>query len=648
MKTTFPQLLLKHAAERPDAPALREKEYGIWQAHSWAALARLVEQVAAGLHLAGLQRHEHMVVIGANRPRLYATMLAVQSLGAIPVPLYQDAVGAECIFPLNNAEVRFCMVEDQEQVDKLLEIRAQCPQIAHIFFDDPRGLRNYQEEGLSSLDALIDAGKAFIGQNPAWFRDAVAATRPDDVAAMFFTSGTTGNPKGVVHTHSTLLDRASAGAEFDKLTSSEEVLAYLPPAWIGQNIFSYAQWLACGYVVNCPESASTVTIDLKEVGPTYYFAPPRIFEGLLTSVMIRMEDAGAIKRKMFHACMSVAKRVGPALMDGEPVGVVDRVKYALGNLLVYGPLRNNLGFSRVRVAYTAGEAIGPDLFTFYRSIGINLKQLYGSTETAVFVCLQPDNQARADTVGVPIRGVEIKVADNGEILVKSAGLLKEYYKNPAATAEVLTADGWYHTSDAGFLDAHGHLKIIDRVKDVGRIKGGVNDGAMFAPKYVENKLKFFPHIKEVVALGDGREKVCVMINIDFDAVGNWAERRNLPYAGYTDLAQKPEVYGLIQECIEKVNADLATDTMLAGSQVSRFLILHKELDADDGELTRTNKVRRGFIAERYAALVDALYAGRSEQYIETQVKFEDGRTGSVSATLRLSDTKTFAPVKKAA
>ena len=648
MKTTFPQLLLKHAAERPDAPALREKEYGIWQAHSWAALARLVEQVAAGLHLAGLQRHEHMVVIGANRPRLYATMLAVQSLGAIPVPLYQDAVGAECIFPLNNAEVRFCMVEDQEQVDKLLEIRAQCPQIAHIFFDDPRGLRNYQEEGLSSLDALIDAGKAFIGQNPAWFRDAVAATRPDDVAAMFFTSGTTGNPKGVVHTHSTLLDRASAGAEFDKLTSSEEVLAYLPPAWIGQNIFSYAQWLACGYVVNCPESASTVTIDLKEVGPTYYFAPPRIFEGLLTSVMIRMEDAGAIKRKMFHACMSVAKRVGPALMDGESVGVVDRVKYALGNLLVYGPLRNNLGFSRVRVAYTAGEAIGPDLFTFYRSIGINLKQLYGSTETAVFVCLQPDNQARSDTVGVPIRGVEIKVADNGEILVKSAGLLKEYYKNPAATAEVLTADGWYHTSDAGFLDAHGHLKIIDRVKDVGRIKGGVNDGAMFAPKYVENKLKFFPHIKEVVALGDGREKVCVMINIDFDAVGNWAERRNLPYAGYTDLAQKPEVYGLIQECIEKVNADLATDTMLAGSQVSRFLILHKELDADDGELTRTNKVRRGFIAERYAALVDALYAGRSEQYIETQVKFEDGRTGSVSATLRLSDTKTFAPVKKAA
>ena len=648
MLTTFPQLLLKHAAERPEAPALREKEYGIWQTHSWADLVRLVEQVAAGLHLAGLKRHEHMVVVGANRPRLYATMLAAQSLGAIPVPLYQDAVAAECIFPLNNAEVRFCLVEDQEQVDKLLEIREQCPQISNIYFDDPRGLRNYSEPGLASLDALIESGKAFAATNPGWFKAEVAKAQPGDVAAMFFTSGTTGNPKGVVHTHSTLLDRASAGAEFDKLTSSEEVLAYLPPAWIGQNIFSYAQWLACGYVVNCPESASTVTIDLKEVGPTYYFAPPRIFEGLLTSVMIRMEDAGALKRKMFEACMRVAKRVGPALMDGEPVGTLDRIKYALGNVLVYGPLRNNLGFSRVRVAYTAGEAIGPDLFTFYRSIGINLKQLYGSTETAVFVCLQPDHEVRADTVGVPIRGVEIKVADNGEILVKSAGLLKEYYKNPTATAEVLTADGWYHTSDAGFIDAHGHLKIIDRVKDVGRLAGGANDGAMFAPKYVENKLKFFPHIKEAVALGDQRDRVCVMVNIDFDAVGNWAERRNLPYAGYTDLAQKPEVYELVRECIEKVNADLATDAMLAGSQISRFLVLHKELDADDGELTRTNKVRRGFIAEKYAVLVDALYAGRAEQYIETQVKFEDGRTGKVSATLKLSDAKVFPPVKAAA
>ena len=648
MQTTFPGLLLGHAAKRPTQPAMREKEYGIWQALSWSDMAAMVELIACGLHMAGLRRGDHMVVVGANRPRLYATMLAVQSLGAIPVALYQDAAALECIFPINNAEIRFAFAEDQEQVDKLLEIRDQCPQLAHIYFDEPRGLRKYDEVGLTSVEDLMGAGKSFAVQHPDFFKNSVNEVKAGDVGAMFFTSGTTGNPKGVVHTHNSLLDRARAGAEFDKLTDAEEVLAYMPPAWIGQNIFSYAQWLVCGYVVNCPESASTTTIDLKEIGPTYYFAPPRVFEGLLTSVMIRMEDAGYLQRKMFDAFMVVAKKVGPARMDGRAVSFVDAVKYQLGNWLVYGPLRNNLGFSRVRVAYTAGEAIGPDLFTFYRSIGINLKQLYGSTETAVFVCLQPDNAARADTVGIPISGVEIKVAHNGEIMVRSPGLLKEYYKNAAATAEVLTSDGWYHTSDAGFLDAQGHLKIIDRVKDVGRIKGGANDGAMFAPKYVENKLKFFPHIKEVVAYGDGREKVCVMINIDFDAVGNWAERRNLSYAGYTDLAQKPEVYQLIKECVEKVNVDLSVDTLLAGSQISRFLVLHKELDADDGELTRTNKVRRGFIADKYQPLVDALYGGKTSQFIETVVKFEDGRTGSVSATLRIEDAKTFVPVKAAA
>ena len=644
MQTTFAKLLLKHGSERPTAPAMREKEYGIWQTLNWSDLVVMVEHLACGLHTAGLRRGEHMIVVGANRPRLYATMLAVQALGAVPIPLYQDAAALECVFPINNADVCFAFAEDQEQVDKLLEIRDQCPQLSHIYFDDPRGLRKYDEPGLTSLEQLLEAGKAFATQHPEYFKSEVNVAKPDDVAAMFFTSGTTGNPKGVVHTHNSLLSAAKAGADYDKLTNAEEVLAYLPPAWIGQNIFSYSQWLACGYVVNCPESTATITIDLKEVGPTYYFAPPRVFEGLLTSVMIRMEDAGALKRKMFHYFMGVAQRVGPAKMDGKSVGVLDSLRYTVGNWMVYGPLRNNLGMSRVRVAYTAGEAIGPDLFSFYRSIGINLKQLYGSTETAVFVCQQPDHEARADTVGVPCTGVEIKVAENGEILVKSPGLFKEYYKNPAATAEVLTDNGWYHTSDAGFLDAHGHLKIIDRVKDVGRVKGGVFDGAMFAPKYVENKLKFFQHIKEVVAYGDGREKVCVMINIDMDAVGNWAERRNLPYAGYTDLAQKPEVYALIKACVEKVNADLSADTLLAGSQVSRFLILHKELDADDGELTRTNKVRRGFIADKYSALVDGLYAGKTEQFIETVVKFEDGRTGSVSATLKLSDATIYAPV----
>ena len=648
MQTTFPRMLRDHAKQRPDAPAMREKAYGIWQTTSWGEMLRLVRGLACGLHEAGLRRGEHLVVIGANRPRLYATMLAAQSLGAIAVPLYQDAVAGECVFPINNAEVRLCVVEDQEQVDKMLEIRGLCPQLTRIWYDDPRGLRNYEQAGLQSLDALVRAGEAFDRAHPGFFDEQVDEGRPDDVAAMFFTSGTTGNPKGVVHLHRSLLDRAGAGARFDKLGPGDEVLAYLPPAWIGQNIFSYAQWLVSGYVVNCPESSGTVSIDMKEVGPTYYFAPPRVFEGLLTSVMIRMEDAGALKRWLFHSAMGLARRVGPDLMDGKPVGAWERLKYRLGDWLVYGPLRNNLGLSRVRVAYTAGEAIGPDLFSFYRSIGVNLKQLYGSTETAVFVCLQPDHEARADTVGVPCEGVQIKLSETGEILVRSPGLLKEYHKNPQATAEVLDAEGWYHTSDAGFIDAAGHLKIIDRVKDVGRLSGGAHDGAMFAPKYVENKLKFFSHIKEAVAFGDGRDRVCVMVNIDFEAVGNWAERRNLPYAGYTDLAAKPEVYELIAQCVEQVNADLSQDERLAGSQISRFLVLHKELDADDGELTRTNKVRRGFIGEKYQALVEALYAGKREQFIQTQVKFEDGRTGSVSATLQIRDAKTFAPVKDAA
>jgi len=646
--TSFPRLLLDHARQRPQASALREKEYGIWQTTSWSQLEQLVRALAAGLHAAGVKRGQHVVVIGENRPRLSASMIAAQALGAIPVPLYQDAVSAEFVFPINNAEVAFAIVEDQEQVDKLMELRDQCPGLDRIWYDDPRGLRNYREPGLAPLDALVTEGTALDAASPSRFNDWVDAVKPHDVAAMFFTSGTTGNPKGVVHTHFTLIDRAQAGAKFDRLTGDEEVLAYLPPAWIGQNIFSFAQWLACGYVVNCPESADTVSIDLKEIGPTYYFAPPRVFEGLLTSVMIRMEDAGAPKRWLFKRFMDVARRVGPARMDRQPLSMADRLLYALGDVLIYGPLRNTLGFSRVRVAYTAGEAIGPDLFVFYRAIGINLKQLYGSTETAVFVCLQPDNEAKSDTVGVPIDGVELKVLESGEILVRSPGLLKGYYKNDEATAEVLTTDGWYRTGDAGFLDHGGHLKIIDRAKDVGRLMGGANDGAMFAPKYVENKLKFFPFIKEAVAFGDKRERVCAFVNIDFEAVGNWAERRNLPYAGYTDLAAKPQVIELVRDCVEKVNADLSRDERLAGSQISRFLVLHKELDADDGELTRTRKVRRGAIADKYGVLVDALYGGRSSQYIETQVKFEDGRTGVVSAELPIVDAKTYPAVRSAA
>jgi len=636
---TFPKLLLHHAAVRGERPAIREKDLGIWQTWTWKQLADEVQILACALAEQGLRRGDHMALVGDNRPRIYAAMCAAQCLGAVPVPLYQDAVAAEMAFPIQNADIAHALAEDQEQVDKLLEILPQCPRLAHIYYDDPRGLRHYAQPQLASYDRLREIGVEAQRRDPGFIEREIAKGAGDDPAAMFFTSGTTATPKGVVLTHHALIDRARAAAEMEGLSDSDVVLAYLPPAWIGQNIFSYAQPFATGYCICCPESAETVMTDMREIGPSYYFAPPRVLEALLTQVSIRMEDAGRVKRTMYHYFMGVAQRVGGAILDRKQVGFGDRLRYALGDVLVYGPLRNVLGMSRVRVAYTAGEAIGPDLFKFYRSIGINLKQLYGSTETSVFVCVQPNGQVKPDTVGPAVPGVELKFTPQRELLIRSPGLFKEYYKNPQATAEAKDPEGWFHTGDAGYFDGDGHLKIIDRVKDVGKL----NDGTLFAPKYLENKLKFFPYIKEAVTFGDGRDRVCAFINIDMEAVGNWAEKRSLAYTGYVDLASRDDVGELIGQCVEKVNADLAQDPELAGSQIHRFLVLHKELDADDGELTRTRKVRRGFIGERYAPLVKALYGDDTSVHVEAQVKYEDGRSGSISADLKIRDAKTFAP-----
>ena len=636
---TFPKLLAHHSQVRGTLAAIREKDLGVWQTWSWGRFADEVRALACGLAAHGLDHGAHLAIVGDNRPRLYAAMCAAQCLGAVPVPLYQDAIATEIAFPIQDAEIGFAMAEDQEQVDKLLEILPQCPSLKRIYFDDPRGLRNYPQEALTSYEKLQDAGRAFDAANPGFFDGIVARGVGSDAAAMFFTSGTTGNPKGVVLTHTALIDRAHAAAQMEGLSDSDVVLAYLPPAWIGQNIFSYAQPFVTGYCICCPESAETVMADMREIGPTYYFAPPRVLEALLTTVSIRMEDAGTFKRKMYLYFMEVAKRVGARILDGQSVDAGDRLLYRLGDILVYGPLRNVLGMSRVRVAYTAGEAIGPDLFVFYRSIGINLKQLYGSTETSVFVCIQPNGQVKSDTVGPAVPGVELKFTPQRELLIRSPGLFREYYKNPQATADAKDAEGWFHTGDAGYFDPDGHLKIIDRVKDV----GALTDGTLFAPKYIENKLKFFPYIKEAVAFGDARDRACVFINFDMEAVGNWAERNNLPYAGYVDLASRDEVYQLVGDCIAKVNLDLSQDPELANSQIHRFLILHKQLEADDGELTRTSKVRRLHVGEKYAALVDALYGGKQVVHVDAQLRYEDGRTGSISADLKIRDTKTFPP-----
>lgn len=647
--TTFPRLLLQHAHSRGERPAFREKDLGIWQTWSWTETAAQVRALACGLAALGFRRGMHLAIIGDNRPRLYWAMAAAQALGGVPVPLYQDAPAADMAYVLGDAEIDFAVVEDQEQVDKLLEIRKDVPALAdrigNIIFDDERGMRHYRQAGLTSYATVQQLGREVDRAHPDFYMAQVEAGGTDDIAIMLYTSGTTGKAKGVCQSHSAFLAAATGSVGFDRLTEREDILCYLPMAWAGDHLFSYAQAMVAGYTMNCPESGDTVLTDLREIGPTYYFAPPRVFENMLTTVMIRMEDAGLLKRRLFHHFMEVARRVGIDILDHKQVGLGDRLHYALGNLLIYAPLKNVLGLSRVRVAYTAGAAIGPDLFRFYRSIGINLKQLYGATETCAYVCLQPDGEIRFDSVGLPAPGVDVRIADDGEVLVRSPAMLREYYKRPDATAEVMDADGYFHTGDAGMFDSHGHLKIIDRAADVGRMI----DGTLFAPNYIENKLKFFPFIKEAVVFGDGRAITCAFINIDIDAVGNWAERRGIAYSGYTDLAGREESRTLILECIEKVNLDLATEPLMAGTQIRRFLILHKELDPDDDELTRTRKVRRKFIAEKYAVLIDALYAGKNAQYIETQVKFEDGRRGIIAADLQICEARSFAaqPAKAA-
>ncbi|WP_370252326.1 AMP-binding protein [Nioella sp.] len=639
---SVPALLARNVAQFGSKPAYREKEFGIWQTWSWAETAEEIQAIAYGFLALGVEKGDHVAIIGRNRPAMYWSMVAAMKVGAIPVPLYQDAVAEEMAYALEHSGAKFAVCGDQEQVDKVIEVQGildaqgKDHHIAHIIYQDARGLRKYDHTKLHSLADIQAEGRAAHERFEKEQADREASIGYDDTCVMLYTSGTTGKSKGVVLSNRNVIETAKASSEFDHLRPSDEILAYLPMAWVGDFIFSIGQAYWAGFCTNCPESPETMMTDLREIGPTYFFAPPRVFETTLTTVMIRMEDASPFKQRMFKKYMEHAKKVGPALLDGKPVSFGDKLKYWIGDKLIYGPLKNTLGFTRVRVGYTAGEAIGPEIFEFYRSLGINLKQLYGQTEATVFITQQPDGEVRADTVGVPSPGVEIKIGDSGEIYYRSPGTFVEYYKNPESTADTKDPEGWVATGDAGFIEeATGHLRIIDRAKDVGKMA----DGRLFAPKYVENKLKFYPNILEAVVFGNERDMCTAFINIDLAAVGNWAERNNIAYASYQELAGHKQVLDTIQVHVEEVNKSVAQDPMLSGCQVHRFLVLHKELDADDGEMTRTRKVRRRIVEEKFADLIDALYSGKTEQYTETEVTYEDGRKGSIKATLEIRDAK---------
>ena len=633
---TFPKLVRANADRLPRHVAIREKDLGIWQSYTWRDYFDRSRRIALGLASLGFERGDKTAIIGDNRPELYWATLATQALGGVPVPLYQDSIEKELTYIVEHAEARWAVAEDQEQVDKLLRVREQCPRLEFIVYADTRGMRAYSEPGLLSLAELEERGEKFALGHPTHVEDELGKGGREDTAVICYTSGTTGAPKGAMLSYRNLIEMARIATEREGLGPADEALAYLPMAWVGDHMLSYAQAIVAGFTINCPESADTVLHDLKEIGPTYFFAPPRIWENLLTNVMIRIEDAAWPKRRLTRFFLDLAQEGERRRLADQPLPLLTRLLAPLGYLLVYGPLRDNLGMRRIRIAYTAGEALGPEIFVFFRALGINVKQLYGMTEASVFVAVQKNGEVRLDTVGPPMPEVEIKISEAGEVLFRSPGVFQGYFKNPEATRQTLE-DGWIHSGDAGFLDQAGHLKIIDRAKDLGRLL----DGTVFAPKYLENKLKFSPFVKEAVALGPGRPYVTMLVNIDLAAVGNWAERRGIAYTSYTDLSQKPEVYDLIQGEVTRVNRSLALeDEVLRGAQIRKFLILHKELDPDDEEITRTRKVRRGYIAQKYAALIEALYGDRDQVSVEAQVTYEDGRTGTIRADVAIRELST--------
>src|SRR6185369_9348271 len=576
----------------------------------------------------GFKRSDVLAVIGDNRPRLYAAQLATQCLGGIPVTLYQDAPAEELAYVLEHGEAGIVVAEDQEQVDKIFAIRSRLPKLRLVIYDDTRGMFHYKDDKLRSFEALVALGREFGQQNKGYVEAEIAKGAPGDVAMLSYTSGTTGRPKGAMLSHANLFASASSFLAQTDLRPEDDWLAYLPMAWIGDAVYTLVLQTAVGFACNCPESPETVQRDLRELGPSAFLAAPRIWENLLTQIQVKATDASWLKRQVFEYFRDKAIEAELLRSDGKPVPAGLRVLVGVGEFLVYGPVRDQLGLRRARWCLTGGASLGADTFRFFRAFGINLKQVYGSTELGAFVSVQPDTQANPNTVGPPGPGIEVRIAENGEVLVRGGNVFSGYFKQDEATRDAIDAEGWFHTGDAGFIDPQGHLAIIDRAKDVGKLA----DGTPFAPQFVENKLKFSPYIGEAISFGNDRDRVTAMIAIALAPVGNWAERHGLAYSGYQDLTQKAEVRSLIRAEIEKCNQGLPDAT-----RVRRFLLLAKDFDADDAEVTRTRKLRRRVIAEKYAPVIDALYNGASETAIATEISYEDGQRATVRARVAIED-----------
>ena len=627
---TLPQLLLRNAETMAARPAIREKDRGVWQTFTWADYWREVREFALGLAALGFRRGDKLSVIGDNRPRFYWAQLAAQCLGGVAVPVYQDSGATELGFVLNHAEVSVVVAEDQEQVDKILSLKDQLPLLSALVYDDPRGIRRYDDPLLKSFDEITALGRDFGARHPGYVEQAIERGTADDLALLAYTSGTTGAPKGAMLTHGNLISAATAFVAAEDVRPTDEWLCYLPMAWVGDSLYSTVLSLLVGATCNCPESPETVRRDLRELGPTALIAPPRIWENILSGLQVRAADASGIKRRVFETFRSLAEQAELLRGDGKPVPLSLRVARAVGEILVYAPVRDQLGLGRLRWAYTGGAPLGPDTFRFFRSFGVNLKQIYGSTELSGLASLQDDDEADPNTVGRACPGVEVRIADGGEVLIRSAGVFKGYYKQPDATAATVVDDGWFRTGDAGFIDPRGHLVIIDRAKDVGKL----SDDTPFAPQFIENKLKFSPFIGEAVAFGDKLPFVAAIIAIDLATVGNWAERHNLAYTSFQDLSDKAEVRRLVAAEIGKSNA-----TLPPSARVRRFVLLNKEFDADDNEITRTRKIRRRFVAEKYAAVVEAIYRGERSIELITDIAFEGGRQGKIRATVLIADVE---------